>query len=135
MMFGMGFTIWDVAVRGGGTAVGIVLDVQNVHEAASVSTVVGTFSIANATGNWLDQITYPITYTITDDAGGLFGIDGDALEVAGALDYETAAFHEITLEADNGTDAPISRTLTITVNVAIAPGTLLWTVPLITQAA
>lgn len=92
----------------------ILLAGNDVDEDASIGDLVGTFSIGSPSGNWLD----PITYTLTDDAGGLFAIDGDDLEVAGALDYETDTFHSITVEADNGTDAPITRTFSILVNDA-----------------
>lgn len=65
---------------------------HTVAEDASVSTVIGgslSFSDpdAGATG----------TFTLTDDAGGLFDIDGTNVIVAGALDYETAASHNITV--------------------------------------
>jgi hypothetical protein len=84
----------------------------SIAEDASVGDVVGTFSITGTVaGNWLD----PITYTVTDTAGGLFVEDGDDLEVDGALDYETSTSHSITVEADNGTDAPISQEFTITI--------------------
>jgi hypothetical protein len=85
----------------------ILLSASIIAEDASVGDPVGTFSVSGGSGSY--------TFTLTDDAGGLFAIDGDDLEVAGALDYETAASHSITVEADNGVDDPISRTFSITV--------------------
>jgi hypothetical protein len=113
MAFGLGFSIWDVAIAGGGgSGPAIRLVGSTLSEDAALGGAVGTFSIANATGNWLD----PITYTLTDTAGNRFAVDGDDLERgATAVDYEAATSHSITVEADNGTDDPITRTFTITV--------------------
>jgi hypothetical protein len=85
----------------------ILLSASIVAEDASVGDPVGTFSVSGGSGSY--------TFTLTDDAGGLFATDGSDLEVAGALDYETATSHSITVEADNGVDDPISRVFSITV--------------------
>jgi hypothetical protein len=116
--FGIAVTIVD---SGGLPVVGvgavILLSASTIPEDASVGDPVGTFSVSGGSGSY--------TFTLTDDAGGLFAIDGDGFEVAGALDYETAASHSITVEADNGVDTPISRSFTITVtDVAEASNTL-----------
>ena len=102
-------------LRGGDDSVGIHMSGGSIAENASVGDPVGTFSILNASGNWLD----PITYTLTDDAGGKYAIDGDDLEVADALSDGTDS---ITVEADNGTDTPITRTFSITVTAVVVPG-------------
>ncbi len=102
-------------LRGGDDSVSIHMSGGSIAETASVGDHVGTFSIRNASGNWLD----PITYTLTDDAGGKYAIDGDDLEVADALSDGTDS---ITVEADNGTDAPITRTFSITVTAVVVPG-------------
>ena len=39
------------------------------------------------------------TYELLDDAGGTFAIVGDTIVVAGALDFETAAAHVVTVRA------------------------------------
>jgi hypothetical protein len=106
---------------GSGTGAGepvpiIALSSQSVAEDAATGSVVGALSVQNGSGSY--------TFTLTDDAGGLFAIDGDDLEVAAALNYETAPSHSITVEADNGVDTPISRAFTITVtDVAEGGGT------------
>lgn len=88
----------------------IALNGNRVAEDASAGTLVGLLAVLNGAGAY--------AFTLTDDAGGLFALDGvdDArLEVAGALDFETAAAHQVTVEADNGVDAVLSRSLTIIV--------------------
>ena len=116
-----GFGLAVTAVDSGGIPVvglGAIILLSGsltIAEDATVGDLVGTFSIGgNASGNWLD----PITYTLTDDAGGKYAIDGDDLEVAAALSDGTDS---ITVEADNGTDAPITRTFSITVTAVVAP--------------
>lgn len=86
----------------------IQISASTIAESASVGALVGTFSVNNGTGTY--------TFNLTDDAGGLFALDGDDLEVDGALDYETATSHSITVEADNGVDPVIQRTLSINVS-------------------
>lgn len=111
---GLAVTIVDsggfpVALEGGTPR--IALTGSSVSEGASVNAVVGTLSIQFAVDNWLGAITY----SLTDDAGGLFKVSTNQLQVAAALDYETATSHSITVQATNGIDAPITRTFTITV--------------------
>jgi hypothetical protein len=95
---------------GGSNNTTIVLSASTVAEDASVGDLVGTLSVSNGSGSY--------AFTMTNTAGGLFALDGvdDTLtEVAGALDYETATSHSITIEADNGVDAPITQQFTISV--------------------
>ncbi len=60
-----------------------------------------------------------LTYSLSDDAGGLFTIDADTGEVTLAdgrsLDYETATSHDITVEVSDGTHVT-AQTVTIDVN-------------------
>ena len=42
------------------------------------------------------------TYTLVDDAGGRFAIDGSNIVVAGSLDYETATSHQVTVRVTDG---------------------------------
>lgn len=113
------FGLLGIAIAGGGGASGpaIALSDNSIPEDAEVGDLVGTLSVNNGSGDY--------SFTLTDDAGGLFALDGSddtRLEVAGALDFETAPTLQITVEADNGVDDPISREFTITVtNVAIVP--------------
>jgi hypothetical protein len=136
-MWGLQFSpgsIWRIA---GGNVVNdpsIQLSSTSIAENASVGDLVGTLSVSNPSGSY--------TFSITVDPDSKFVLDvGDntRLELEATLDYETATSHSVTIEADNGVDTPISRVFTITVTDVeeggIAAGTLLWTVPLITQAA
>jgi hypothetical protein len=86
----------------------IVLSENRVPENAAVNTTVGTLSMINPhTGS-------PV-YTLTDDAGGKFKVVGNAIQVAGALDFETAVSHSITIQATGVTPAAAPRTLSIVV--------------------
>lgn len=92
----------------------VQLSNRSIAEDASVDDVIGTLSVSNGSGSY--------TFSITADPDSKFKIDGDELQVGAALDYETAASHSVTIEADNGVDAPISRTFSIAVeNVIEAP--------------
>lgn len=82
----------------------ILLSDGFVAQAASVGAAVASLSVIHGSGTY--------TFSLTDDAGGLFAIDGTSLEVAGAL---SAGTESVTVEADNGVDDPVSRTFTITV--------------------
>ena len=59
-----------------------------------------------------------VTYSLDDDAGGLFTIDANTGEVtvAGNLDYETATSHTITVRATS-TDGSSTSTADMTINV------------------
>jgi hypothetical protein len=88
------------------------IELSGTHTLAEddpIGTAVGTLSVSNGSGTY--------TFTITVDADNKFDInvDGETLETDGTLDYETADSHDVTIEADNGVDDPISRTFTITV--------------------
>ena len=82
----------------------IQLSSATISDSASIGDVVGTLSVTGGSGSY--------TYTLTDDAGGLFAIDVAAVEVAAAL---TAGSYSITVQSDNGVDTPISRAFLITV--------------------
>ena len=65
---------------------------NQVEENSAVGTSVGIIASA------IDaDIGDNVTYTLSDDAGGLFGIGETSGEVtvSGSLDYETAASHDI----------------------------------------
>jgi hypothetical protein len=99
------FRIWQDNRQRSGARIG--LSSSTIAEDASVGDLVGTLAVANGSGSY--------TFTLTDDAGGLFALDvGDdtLLEVAGAL---SPGSESITVEADNGVDAPVSRAFLITV--------------------
>ncbi|UTW57670.1 cadherin domain-containing protein [Kordiimonas sp. SCSIO 12603] len=83
-----------------------------VVEDASVGTVVGlTASATHSDGN-------DITYSLSDDAGGLFAINAETgvVTVAGGLDFETATSHtiEVTATANGGATSTQSFTINVT---------------------
>jgi len=96
-----------VVTVGSGASAAIQLSPRTIPEDAAIGDLVGTLSVTNGSGTY--------TFTLTDDAGGLFAVDGTAVEVAGGLDYETAPNPSITVQADNGVDAPLTRTFSINV--------------------
>lgn len=87
----------------------IALSAATVAESASVGTAIGTLSATD-----LDAGD-TLTYTLTDSAGGFFGIDGTSLEVASSLDYETASTHNITVRATDSHNLTYDETFAITV--------------------
>ena len=70
---------------------------NTVAEDATVGTAVGITGLASDA----DATDNAISYTLDDDAGGLFAIDANTgvVTVNGALDYETATSHNITVRA------------------------------------
>jgi hypothetical protein len=104
MLIGLPPTLtWGARLRGAT----IVLSGASVAEDAATGTLVGTLSVAGGSGSY--------TFSITADPDNKFALDGDDLELDATLDYETATFHTVTIEADNGVDDPISRTFSIQV--------------------
>lgn len=89
----------------GGAA--ILLSASTVAEGAANGTLVGTLSVSGATGT--------PAFTLDDDAGGLFVLDGNDLEVAGTLDYETASSQQVTVSVSGVTPSISPTTFTITV--------------------
>ncbi len=83
--------------------VGLVSDTDGstneVAEDATIGTAVGITAFAED----LDATNNTISYTLDDDAGGLFAIDSvtGVVTVNGALDYETATSHNITVRASS----------------------------------
>ncbi|WP_243371806.1 hypothetical protein [Microvirga solisilvae] len=75
---------------------GINLTNAEVLENAANNTVVGSIYTSDTSGE-----TY--TYTLLDNAGGRFKLEGDQIIVADGskLDYEASAFHEISFRATN----------------------------------
>ena len=84
-----------------------------VDEDAIVGTTVGV--TANATD---PDGGDTVSYSLDDDAGGLFAIDANTgiVTVAGALDAETATSHNITIRATSSDTSFSTTTLSIAVN-------------------
>lgn len=103
--------------RGGGGASDFVpppsiqLSGLTIAEDAAGLDEIGTASVANGSGTY--------TWAITADPDSKFAIDETtgvlSLAELATLDYETATSHQVTIEADNGVDDPISRQFTISV--------------------
>lgn len=85
----------------------IALSGASVAEDASVGDTVGTLSVVGATGT--------PSFTLVDDASGKFSLTGSTLKVAGALDYETATSHNITVSVSGVTPSIANTSFTILV--------------------
>lgn len=96
----------------------LALSKSNIDEDAAVDAVVGILSATDPEGK-------PLTYTLTDNAGGkfkLFTTGGQTqLVVAGALDYETAASHSVKVKVSDGVNE-VEKTFTVAVG-DVADGT------------
>ncbi|MCP3856950.1 MAG: hypothetical protein GY698_19815, partial [Actinomycetia bacterium] len=85
---------------------------NTVAEDAINGTVVGITALATDPDG-----TDSVTYTLSDDAGGLFTIDTNTgvITVANALDYETATSHSVTVLATSSDTSTSSQAFTINV--------------------
>jgi hypothetical protein len=86
----------------------IVLSLATVAETAAIGTTVGVLSLINS-------YTGTPAYTLVDNAGGRFAISGSNLNVAAALDYETATSHNITVSVSGVTPPALNKVFTIAV--------------------
>ncbi|MDP6542587.1 MAG: SdrD B-like domain-containing protein [Phycisphaerae bacterium] len=88
---------------------GILLTGDSVPENAPNITVIGTVTGVDPDGDTL-------TFTLTDNAGGRFGLVGSVLVVADGsmLDYESATSHDVTVEASDG---EFTRSEVFTINI------------------
>lgn len=80
-----------------------------VAENSVFGTVVGTLSATDPDGGTL-------TYTLTDDAGGMFQIVGDQLRVKTKADYEAATSHTVTITVADDNGGETTKDFTITVD-------------------
>ena len=87
--------------------------VNEVAENAVVGTTVGV--TADAVDS--DATTNSITYSLDDNAGGRFTIDGvtGVVTVAGGLDYETASSHSVVVRATSADGSSATQSFTIQV--------------------
>ena len=85
---------------------------NTVAEDAVNGTVVGITALATDADG-----TDTVTYSLSDDAGGLFTIDANTgvITVANALDYETATSHSVTVLATSSDTSTSSQAFTINV--------------------
>jgi VCBS repeat-containing protein len=98
----------------------VQLSNASVLENAPAGTAVGNMSAVN-----LDAGD-TATYTLLDNAGGLFSMAASLLVTTAPLDYERAASHQITVRATDASGLTFDKTFTIaTVNVNEAPTAIL----------
>jgi len=90
---------------------GVALDHQAIDENAPAGTLVGTVSASDPDGDAL-------SYSLVDDAHGLFAIDPATgrLTATGSLDYEAAHSYSVTARADDGHGLFTDQVFTISVN-------------------
>ncbi len=119
------------------------LSVEDINDTAQVFTS-GTSASTSEDVNYLtslyqatvtdaDSTGETITFSLVDDAGGLFEIDANSGQVTlvdgQSLDYESATSHDITIRSSDGTNTT-DHTVTIDVtNVDEAPTDLVITAP------
>ncbi|MEP1243380.1 MAG: cadherin domain-containing protein, partial [Lentilitoribacter sp.] len=84
-----------------------------VDENASVGDTVGITALASD-----GDVTDGVTYSLSDDAGGLFDIDANTgvVTVAGSLDAETSTSHTIEVTATSDDGSTSTQTFAIGVN-------------------
>lgn len=89
---------------------------DTVAENSAVGTTVGITAFASDA----DATTNVISYSLDDDAGGLFAIDSSSgvITVAGSLDFESASSHAITVRATSADGSFALRGFTIAVTDA-----------------
>lgn len=118
MNFGfLGSSFGGMGRGGAGVGAFVQLSASSVAENASIGDDIGTLSVVGATGT--------PTFTLADDASGLFAlnVDGVTLEVDGALDYETATFHNIVVSVSGVTPSIANTSFTIIVTDVLESST------------
>ena len=85
---------------------------DEISELAGTGTPVGITAFADD----LD-VTDSVSYSLTNNAGGLFSIDAlsGVVSLAGALDYETNTSHSIAVEAISSGGGVVARSFTINI--------------------
>ncbi|NRA61879.1 MAG: cadherin repeat domain-containing protein, partial [Psychrobium sp.] len=101
---------------GAGSDIGAVSDIDNLDSLVSENAVIGTD--VGITANAIDSdMGDSITYSLTDDALGLFSIDSTTgvVSLANTLDFETAQTHNIVVVATSSDGTTSSETFNIAV--------------------
>jgi ELWxxDGT repeat protein len=89
----------------------LALSADAIGETAAPGTAVGTLSATDPDGD-------PVSFTLADDAGGLFALDeaGTGLVVAGPLDFEASGgSYTVTVEASDGRGGIVEESFAIAV--------------------
>ncbi|MCK1698913.1 VCBS domain-containing protein [Bradyrhizobium sp. 144] len=106
------------------------IDVTNVNEAPTDITASNLSVAENAPAFTVVGFMTPVdpdagdsaTYTLLDNAGGLFSLVANQIVTTAPLDYESAASHQITVRATDAGGLTVDRTFVIaTTNVNEAP--------------
>ncbi|MFO0869118.1 MAG: cadherin domain-containing protein [Pirellulales bacterium] len=106
------FTLYVTDVNEAPTAIG--LDNASLAENSAPGTTVGTLSTSDPdTG---ESFTYTLVSGAGDSDNGRFSIEGDALQTAAALDYETQSSYSLRVRSTDQGGLSVERTLTITVS-------------------
>ncbi len=92
------------------TPSGITLSKSDIAENTALATAIGALAVTDP------DASDTHTLSLTDDAGGLFALDGTNLVVNGSLNFETAASHDITVRATDAAGLSVDQTLTISVS-------------------
>ncbi len=89
----------------------LTLSAAAVQEAATAGTVVGTLSAQDVNLSGGDALTF----TLLDNAGGRFALQGDKVVVANGslLNYETARSHNVTVQVKDKDGLNLERTFAI----------------------
>jgi hypothetical protein len=97
--------------------VGAVTDSDAAANSVAENGTIGTAVGITASASDADATTNAITYTLDNDAGGRFAINGSTgvVTVNGALDYETATSHSVTVRATSADGSFSTQSFTIMV--------------------
>ncbi len=87
----------------------ISLSNASVTENAAGGTVVGSLLLIDPDAG------ETATFTLLESAGGKFTLNGSTLVVAGAIDYEAATSHGVTVRATDSAGNAVTKTFTISV--------------------
>ncbi|MFO1327941.1 MAG: M10 family metallopeptidase C-terminal domain-containing protein [Rubrivivax sp.] len=85
------------------------LSASRVAENSARGTAVGTLSATDPDPGEV------LTFSLLDDAQGRFAVQGNQLVVAGAIDYETAAAHSVTVHVSDRAGLAVDKRFTIAV--------------------
>ena len=88
----------------------LTLDNSNIDENSANGSVIGALSV-------MDQDPADThVYSLIDDAGGLFALDGAALVVSGPLDFEAQNSHSVTIRATDTAGDSVGQTFDVFLN-------------------
>jgi VCBS repeat-containing protein len=117
--FEKSFTITTTNVNE--TPIDVLLSSSSIAENGIAGAVVGNLSAVDP-----DSDPFPVTYTLVNDAGGLFSVAGNLVVATAPLDFEQAGSRQITVRATDFGGLFVDRNFTITTtNVNEAPSAVL----------